>query len=220
MGQDHNNFTEGLEKALSALAPERVVRDWQLGAMRMLRAQERMMQGMMTAAKLEVRYSQELMASRMGMLDWESAKRGESSEHVTREFEKLSEMMREVMEELKGSFAEASKLLREGRILPELAEPVPVETVAAPAPEPEPVVEPVAVPVVEPVAEPVVEAAPAPVAVEPEAPAPEAPASEAPAPVVEPVVKAAPPAVRKPGPAKGPVAKAGPKPALRPRKTP
>jgi hypothetical protein len=161
MDEIQNDFTAGLNKALSGFNAEKFMRDWQLNAMRVLRAQERMMQGMMAAARLEVRFGQELVSSRMGMLSFDNAERGETGNLAMQEYGKLTALLKEVNEELRGSFDEAVKLMREGVIMPlpeEAEEEIVAEAAPAPAPEPAPAAETVAA---EPAAESVVEATPA-----------------------------------------------------------
>jgi len=90
------------------------MRSWQKTGLRMLRAQERVMQGIAKAAKLEIKYGQDLVGSRMSLLDWNGTNTDARAGMAVREVESLMNMMRDVTEELNHSFADAAKLLTEG----------------------------------------------------------------------------------------------------------
>jgi hypothetical protein len=95
----------------STLSPETFVRNWQQTGMRILRAQERMLQGVTSAAKLEMRFGQELMESRLALLKWTEQDPQSRSDHAIQEVEKILSLVRGVTEELRVSFTEATKLL-------------------------------------------------------------------------------------------------------------
>lgn len=111
MDRIHHDITSGFDKAIGAFNTEGLMRGWQQGTMRVLRAQERIMEGMVAAARLEMRYGQELMANRLGMMKWEMPEPGHSSSRATDEVDKFISVVREVTEELRTSFTEATKLL-------------------------------------------------------------------------------------------------------------
>jgi hypothetical protein len=92
-----------------------MMRVWQHNATRMLRANERLMHGIMSAAKLQIELGQEVLQHR---LDRMQAGAPESAGHSmieqqTKEMERLMAAMREISEEMRISFAEAAKLLFE-----------------------------------------------------------------------------------------------------------
>lgn len=158
MSQILEDITASLSKAAVGFDAEKAARNWQLGATRALRAQERLVQGLVSALRLEFRFGQELLANRVSLLTLENAGTKNVGDYASGEFEKLTVLVKDLTEELQGSFTEALKLLQEGAILaePKVVEPAPVEVPVAKAPV-----------VKEPVAEAPVEAAPAPEA-EPE----------------------------------------------------
>ena len=99
-------------RAALAIMPETFVRNWQMTGLRVLRAQERMLHGMMSAARLEMQFGQDLITSRMARLN----ARGENEGHndgAFQEFDRMITMMREVTEELRSGFNEATQLLTE-----------------------------------------------------------------------------------------------------------
>lgn len=109
------NAPGGATETLSAssMNPELFMRNWQAAGMRMLRAQERMLHGMMRAAKLEMQFGQELMSNRMTLLQPTSSAQA-ATERAVQSIERMMEMMRAVTEELRSGFAEATKLMTEG----------------------------------------------------------------------------------------------------------
>ena len=103
-----DNFTHDTS---SPLNPETFMRNWQQTGMRILRAQERMLQGVTTAAKLEMRYSQEVMESRLSLLKWSETDMQDRSSYARQEVDKLVTLLRDVSEELRTGFSEATRLL-------------------------------------------------------------------------------------------------------------
>jgi hypothetical protein len=95
-----------------------VMRVWQNNATRMLRANERLMNGMMSTAKLQIELGQEVLQHRLERMNavtqTPAPEAGNSMiEHQTKELERLMHAMREMTEEMRTSFAEAAKLLFE-----------------------------------------------------------------------------------------------------------
>ncbi len=178
-----NDYAKALEKAAASFAPEKMMRDWQQSATRLLRAQERILRGIAGAARLEISYGQEVLNTRLALLHSDAAKPAAAGTQVSAEVEKLVALMHEVSDELRTSFSEAMQLLREGEL-------VTVNDVILPAATPE------AAP--KPASEPTKSEAvpPAPVAPEPVAEA--APVAEQPTPPA-----AKPAATRKPAPKRG-----------------
>jgi ElaB/YqjD/DUF883 family membrane-anchored ribosome-binding protein len=90
--------------------PETFVRNWQITGLRVLRAQERMLHGMMSAARLEMQFGQDVIMNRMARFNGrsEDRTRGESG---FQELDRLITMIREVTEELRSGFNEATQLL-------------------------------------------------------------------------------------------------------------
>jgi ElaB/YqjD/DUF883 family membrane-anchored ribosome-binding protein len=74
--------------------PETLVRNWQITGLRVLRAQERMLDGMMSATRLEMQFGQDLIMNRMAR-------------------DRMITMIREVTDELSSGFKEATQLLTE-----------------------------------------------------------------------------------------------------------
>jgi len=99
------------QNSSSPLNPENFMRNWQQTGMRILRAQERMLQGVTTAAKLEMRYSQEVMESRLSLLKWSETDMQDRTSYAKNEVDKLVTLMRDVTEELRTGFTEATRLL-------------------------------------------------------------------------------------------------------------
>ncbi len=94
-----------------------MLRIWQENANRMLRANERMMHGMMSALKLEFQLGQELLEHRMNTMRAASQtdkpiEAGQTifDRHV-QEMERLVATMREVSEEMRSSFGDATKMM-------------------------------------------------------------------------------------------------------------
>ena len=97
-------------RAALAMMPETFVRNWQLTGLRVLRAQERMLHGMMSAARLEMQFGQDLLMNRMARFN-ASGDNGGRNEGAFQEFDRMITMMREVTEELRTGFSEATQLL-------------------------------------------------------------------------------------------------------------
>ncbi len=98
----------------NALTAEVFLKNWQQTGLRILRAQERMLQGVASVARLEMQFGRELMENRLAMLKWGGANGEQRTTGPAQEIEKLTFLMREVTEELRSGFAEASQMLREG----------------------------------------------------------------------------------------------------------
>jgi hypothetical protein len=99
-------------RAALAIMPETFVRNWQMTGLKVLRAQERMLHGMMSAARLEMQFGQDLIMNRMARFN----ARGENGQHgdgAFQELDRMITMMREVTEELRSGFNEATQLLTE-----------------------------------------------------------------------------------------------------------
>ncbi|HQT47522.1 MAG TPA: hypothetical protein PLY97_09895 [Acidocella sp.] len=96
-----------------------MLRNWQLTGIRIVRAQERMLHGMMRAAQLEMQFGQEFFAGRMALLG--NAGSHETPDRATQELERMMAMLREVNEELRSGFVEATQLLTEESPLQETA---------------------------------------------------------------------------------------------------
>lgn len=95
-----------------------VLRVWQNNAARMLRANERLMNGIMSTAKLQMELGQEVLQHRLDRMNTvaqtPAPEAGHSMiEQQTREIERLMTVMREMAEEMRTSFADAAKLLFE-----------------------------------------------------------------------------------------------------------
>jgi hypothetical protein len=108
----HDTAAQERTRAALAIMPETFVRNWQLTGLRVLRAQERILHGMMTAARLEMQFGQDLLMNRMARLN----ARGEDGGHrdgAFQEFDRMVTLMREVTEELRSGFNEATQLLTE-----------------------------------------------------------------------------------------------------------
>lgn len=94
-----------------------MLRLWQENANRAMRANERMMRGMMSALKLEFQLGQELLEHRMNTMRAASQtdkpiEAGQTifDRHV-QEMERLVATMREVSEEMRSSFGDATKMM-------------------------------------------------------------------------------------------------------------
>jgi ElaB/YqjD/DUF883 family membrane-anchored ribosome-binding protein len=92
------------------MMPETFVRNWQMTGLRVLRAQERMLHGMMSAARLEIQFGQDLLKNRMARFTPRSENRARTDGGF-QEFDRMISMMREVTEELRSGFSEATQLL-------------------------------------------------------------------------------------------------------------
>lgn len=114
MTQLNRDGTSGFGSTLAALKPEQFVKNWQQNTVRVLRAQERLMQGVAAAARVELRYGQELIANRLNFLKWDRTELPHAGDHAAQEVEKFAAVIREVTEELRNGLTEATKLLSEG----------------------------------------------------------------------------------------------------------
>ena len=103
-------------KAISALNEGIFVENWRQAGIRVLRAQERLLGGLMNAARLEVEFSRELMASRMGSLQWEGGFAQVLTERPRQDVARLTTLIREVNEEVSSGFREAAKLLMKDEV--------------------------------------------------------------------------------------------------------
>jgi hypothetical protein len=92
--------------------PETFVRNWQMTGLRVLRAQERMLHGMMSAARLEMQFGQDLIMNRMVRFNARSDDKGRA-DGAFQELDRLITMIREVTEELRSGFNDATQLLTE-----------------------------------------------------------------------------------------------------------
>ena len=97
-------------RATLAIMPETFVRNWQMTGLRVLRAQERMLHGMMSAARLEIQFGQDLLKNRMARFTPRSENRARTDGGF-QEFDRMISMMRKVTEELRSGFSEATQLL-------------------------------------------------------------------------------------------------------------
>jgi hypothetical protein len=118
------------ESISATFEPELVARFWQQNALRVIRANERIMRGLMTAATREMELSQELMRYNLSRLhkfsDNAVAEKsaGIGARQNFEEFEHIITGFREVSEGLWESFGEASKLLLEGSLTEAVVEPI------------------------------------------------------------------------------------------------
>jgi ElaB/YqjD/DUF883 family membrane-anchored ribosome-binding protein len=78
--------------------------------LRVLRAQERMLHGMMSAARLEMQFGQDLIMNRMARFG-SRPENGARADGAFQELDRMITMMREVTEELRSGFNEATQLL-------------------------------------------------------------------------------------------------------------
>jgi hypothetical protein len=104
---------ETIPQNAAPLSPDVFLRGWQQAGSRMLRAQERLLHGVASAAKLEMRFGQELMESRLALLKWAETDSQTNAARTAQEVEKLMVMMHGVTKELRTGFADAAKLLAE-----------------------------------------------------------------------------------------------------------
>ncbi len=117
--QDTSN---GQTKSGRPLSPEAFLRNWQEAGARVLRAQERMLHGMMSAARLELQFGQDFLSHRLETLQAGSA--SGRTEQAMKEIDRVTTLLREVNEELRTGFSEATKLLTEGTPMEEAAQHV------------------------------------------------------------------------------------------------
>jgi len=99
---------------MAAFNPTGAMEDWRQRTLCVLRAQERVMQGMAAAARLELRFGQECMASRFGLFTGSWAEPGHASQQLSEDMDKLVAVISEINDELKTTFLEAGKLLTNG----------------------------------------------------------------------------------------------------------
>ena len=99
-------------RAALAIMPETFVRNWQMTGLRVLRAQERMLHGMMSAARLEMQFGQDLIMNRMARFS-SRPETGARADGAFQELDRMITLMREVTEELRSGFNEATQLLTE-----------------------------------------------------------------------------------------------------------
>lgn len=104
--------TRSFEQTMAAFNPTGVMDDWRQRTLSVLRAQERVMQGMAAAVRLELRFGQECMASRLGLFNGGWAEPGHASQQLTEDMDKLVAVIREINDELKACFSDAGKLLQ------------------------------------------------------------------------------------------------------------
>lgn len=105
-----------------AFEPELMTRFWQHSAMRLMRANERILHGLMTAATREMELAQDLMRYNLSKIhkfsnsgEPEVANKNEAEEGF-KQFEEILTGLREVSQDLWKTFGEASKLLLEGSL--------------------------------------------------------------------------------------------------------
>lgn len=112
MADIYQSSDYGRGKAFPAITAQFLAGNFQQTGLRMLRAQERVLHGMANAARLEMKYGQDLLSSRLSLLDWHNHSQP-PAEHAAADFELTMTMLREVTEELRSGFTEAAKLLTE-----------------------------------------------------------------------------------------------------------
>lgn len=100
-------------RAAMTIMPETFVRNWQMTGLKVLRAQERMLYGMMSAARLEMQFGQDLIMNRMARFNTRSDNGSRGGDGAFQELDRMITMMREVTEELRSGFNEATQLLTE-----------------------------------------------------------------------------------------------------------
>ncbi|MBB5372377.1 hypothetical protein [Acidocella aromatica] len=101
----------GFEQAIAAFNTEGIMDGWRERTVRVLRAQERMMQGMAATARLELRFGQECIFNRLGLFNGGWAEPGNASQQWAEEMGKFIDVIHEINEELRASFTDAGKLL-------------------------------------------------------------------------------------------------------------
>lgn len=101
----------GFEQAIAAFNTEGVMDGWRERTLRVLRAQERMMQGVAATARLELRFGQECIFGRLGLFNGGWAEPGNASQQWADEMGKFIAVIHEINEELRASFTDAGKLL-------------------------------------------------------------------------------------------------------------
>ncbi len=101
----------GFEQGIAAFNTEGLMDGWRERTLRVLRAQERVMQGVAATARLELRYGQECIFSRLGLFNGGWVEPGNASHHWAEEMNKFVSVIHEINDELRTSFTEAGKLL-------------------------------------------------------------------------------------------------------------
>jgi hypothetical protein len=102
------------QETFPALNPEILMRNWQQSGMRMLRAQERMLTGIVNATRLEIQFGQDMLSRRAGLLKRDTTNPTQNTDYAVEEMKHFFTVFREVSEELQRGFADATKLLAEG----------------------------------------------------------------------------------------------------------
>ncbi|WP_026438724.1 hypothetical protein [Acidocella facilis] len=92
--------------------PEAAMRQFQARTANLLQAQERLFQGLGAAMRAQMRFSQEYLASRMTLMQWNQLDPTHVSDLVQRDIEQAQALAKEISDELRESFTEASTLLR------------------------------------------------------------------------------------------------------------
>src|ERR1700710_1459245 len=103
-------------EAVWSKAPANALRNWQGSTERIMRANERLMQGFMSAAKMEMEFGQEMLQQRMAAMQEYFAQPAAGKlpkAPDAAEIQRLMTMMRAVSEEMHESFNAAGKLLLE-----------------------------------------------------------------------------------------------------------
>lgn len=99
--------------------PELMTRFWQHTAMRMMRANERILHGLMSAASREMELAQELMRYNLAKMNKLSngTEHGKiAAEENYQELDKILSGLREVTQDVWNTFGDASRLLLEGSL--------------------------------------------------------------------------------------------------------
>lgn len=92
--------------------PEAAMRQFQARTANLLQAQERLFQGLGAAMRAQLRFSQEYLASRMTLMQWNQLDPTHVSDLVQRDIEQAQALAKEISDELRESFTEAGALLR------------------------------------------------------------------------------------------------------------
>src|ERR1700734_295476 len=94
METSRHDATQERTRAAMAIMPETFVRNWQMTGLRVLRAQERMLHGMMSAARLEMQFGQDLIMNRMARLN--TRNENGPRDGAFQELDRMITLMREV----------------------------------------------------------------------------------------------------------------------------
>lgn len=92
---------------------EEFVEQWRDRVAKYLRAQELIVQGFTAAARTQINYQQEFIASRMQFAPWNPAEAGNFSERANHDMARFKAMIHEITEDMRGAFEEAAKLIKE-----------------------------------------------------------------------------------------------------------